>query len=76
MGSQVPKMTRKLDAERQALDFAGFAQEFLRRNPTYRSEYAAIMHSPETDRTTAALEAMARSWGLRFPLFPGPTAST
>ena len=64
-------MTRILDAERQALDFAGFAQEFLRRNPTYRSEYNAVMYGSEGDHTTTVQEAMARSWGLDFPMRPG-----
>lgn len=65
-------MPRKLDAERQALDFAGFAQEFLRRNPTYRSQYETMMRGPEGDRTTPERETMARYWGLDFPMCPGP----
>lgn len=65
-------MPRKLDAERQALDFAGFAQEFLRRNPIYRSEYAAVTRRPAGDRTASAQEAMARFWGLSFPMCAGP----
>ena len=65
-------MPRKLDLERQALDFAGFAQEFLRRNPIYRSEYMAVMRDPAGDRTTPAKETMARFWGLSFPMCAGP----
>ena len=65
-------MATKLDAERGALDFAGFAQEFLRRNPTYISAYEAIVRDPKGDRANAQQEAMAHYWGLSFPLCAGP----
>ena len=47
------------------LDFPGFAQEFLRRNPEYRRDYESVMSDPEGDPT--AREVMARRWGLCFP---------
>ena len=48
------------------LDFADFAQEFLRRNLTYREEYRALADSGELNTCAAAGTAMARSWGLHF----------
>jgi hypothetical protein len=47
------------------LDFPGFAQEFLRRNPEYRRDYESVMSDPEGNPT--AQEGMARRWGLCFP---------
>lgn len=47
------------------LDFPGFAQEFLRRNPEYRRDYESVMADPDGDPT--AQEVMARRWGLCFP---------
>jgi hypothetical protein len=65
-------MAKTLEAERYALDFAGFAQEFLRRNPTYRIAYEAVMRDSQIDRMTVAQETMAQLWGLRFPMCAGP----
>lgn len=65
-------MATTLDAERHALDFAGFAQEFLRRNPIYRAAYAAVMRGRSADVSMAAQEAMAHLWGLSFPLCAEP----
>lgn len=48
---------------RRNLDFAGFAQEFLRRNPAYRQDYQALAY----DLPISAQEVMARRWGLCFP---------
>ena len=45
-------------------DRADFAQEFLRRNPSYRRQYGAALGKP------AALGAVARHWGLVFRLRP------
>lgn len=56
-------MTERLDAERSNLDFAGFAQEFLRRSPAYRADYTAM-----AERSPMAQEIMARAWGLAFPM--------
>lgn len=55
-------------------DYADFAQEFLRRNPNYCREYHALMRRIAAGRIEGppALEAFARSWGLSFPLHPGP----
>ena len=52
---------------RHALDFPGFAQEFLRRNPSYRAEYRALM-SARRGRDLEREEEMAQRWGLSFSL--------
>ena len=44
-------------------DRADFAQEFLRRSPAYRSQYAAALCGP---RASGALRLLARHWGLVF----------
>jgi hypothetical protein len=55
---------RETDADRRAdLDFAGFAQEFLRRNPEYVRDYRIIQGAPPDGQ-----EVMARKWGLCFPV--------
>ncbi|WP_342251551.1 transcriptional regulator domain-containing protein [Sphingomonas sp. OTU376] len=51
---------------RGGLDIAGFAQEFLRRNPDYRREYAEL-HLDRVDPNGPDPEVMARRWGLIFP---------
>lgn len=63
-------MQRKKEphANRQRLDLAGFAQEFLRRNPRYRSDYRALAHISPRTSSAAEQERMARRWGLCFPL--------
>lgn len=53
------------------LDFAGFAQEFLRRNPAYRSDYRAMLRAIAGSARTVAPEVMARRWGLRFSMLAG-----
>lgn len=55
-------------ANRQRLDLAGFAQEFLRRNPRYRSDYRKIARCDASPRSIAEQESMAHRWGLSFPL--------
>lgn len=52
----------------QRLDFAGFAQEFLRRNLSYRAEYRQLMKCDTLDNDEGGQEVMARRWGLCFPL--------
>lgn len=52
---------------RATLDFPGFAQEFLRRNPDYRRAYECVMPLAARGDATAR-EVMARGWGLCFPL--------
>jgi hypothetical protein len=49
-------------------DRADFAQEFLRRNPAYRRQFAAARGGTRT--SAAALGRVARQWGLVFR--PGP----
>ena len=63
-------MPQKSDAEQrcQALDFAGYAQEFLRRNHDYQGQYHAISHLIADDPMSAEAKEMARTWGLMFPL--------
>jgi hypothetical protein len=44
-------------------DRADFAQEFLRRSPAYRTQYAAALAGA---RRPGALRLLARHWGLVF----------
>lgn len=61
-------------AEFAELDYADFAQEFLRRNPQYCAEYHDLVRriAVEDLHERAEMEVLARRWGLRFPLRPGP----
>ncbi|WP_260929124.1 DUF2285 domain-containing protein [Novosphingobium sp. 9] len=65
-------IAREIDNPFQALDAVGFAQEFLRRNPVYRAEYARL---PPASR----MQGKARSWpgdgAWRFPCDPDVSAS-
>lgn len=63
-------MARGSYGEGQAgdLDFAGFAQEFLRRNPVYFREYRAVMPATGAAKSSIKQEEMARRWGLTFSL--------
>ncbi|OUC56125.1 hypothetical protein CA262_15610 [Sphingobium sp. GW456-12-10-14-TSB1] len=61
MSGQTPS-----DGDRRLLDKPGFAQEFLRRNPRYRSDYQKVMRTRRS--STEEQEVMARRWGLAFPL--------
>lgn len=54
--------------QRDDLDFAGFAQEFLRRNAGYGDDFRKVMRTVEKGAPTDVLEVMARRWGLCFPL--------
>lgn len=54
------------DGDRRLLDRPGFAQEFLRRNPRYRSDYQNVMRARRG--SAEEQEVMARRWGLAFPL--------
>lgn len=60
--------TRPEQIARVTLDFPGFAQEFLRRNPLYRADYHKVM-SGNHARAEQEQEDMARRWGLSFSLF-------
>ena len=48
------------------LDFAGFAQEFLRRNPAYVYDYRKAERAAEEGGPHVEREVMARRWGLCF----------
>lgn len=50
------------------LDFSGFAQEFLRRNPAYRDDYRRISGEAGGPRSSSDKEIMALRWGLSFPV--------
>ena len=50
------------------LDLAELAQEFLRRNPTYREQYRALMTGNAKSETTE--QRFARAWGLEFRIRP------
>lgn len=52
----------------RALDYAEFAQEFLRRNPRYRCEFEVAMRAPPGPAGDRVREEMARPWGLAFPV--------
>lgn len=52
------------------LDFAGFAQEFLRRNPEYIAQYRQITGNAGTGTMDKTQEDMAQIWGLSFPVPP------
>jgi hypothetical protein len=56
------------------LDRAGFAAEFLRRNPVYRRDYLRVTRGVAADMVnqTPACLALARRWGLSFPVRPTP----
>ena len=49
-------------------DRTDFAQEFLRRNPAYRRQYAAARGGARA--SGAALGRLARHWGLVFRTGP------
>ncbi|WP_184064407.1 transcriptional regulator domain-containing protein [Sphingosinicella soli] len=53
------------------LERQGFAWEFLRRNPDYRSDYDRLRSAPAS-RPGASLphRSAALQWGLRFPARP------
>ncbi|MEJ6011131.1 transcriptional regulator domain-containing protein [Novosphingobium aquae] len=68
-------MSTGSEAEQQlsALDFTGFAQEFLRRNREYRAQYARISEAIARDPLSREAKEVARTWGLMFPM---PTRRT
>lgn len=51
------------------LDRSGFAVEFLRRNPTYKEDYRSTLEriASGLSQHGAAIESLARRWGLSFP---------
>lgn len=58
------------------LERQGFAWEFLRRNPDYRSDYDRVRSTP-TSRSSASLphRSVALQWGLRFRARSRPLCS-
>ncbi len=54
----------------EAHDYADFAQEFLRRNPDYTSDFERTEERVAEDPLHAQeeREGLARRWGLSFPL--------
>ena len=50
------------------LDFPGYAQEFLRRNPDYRRQYEQMTAGIDEGAPLVLQEVMARKWGLSFPM--------
>jgi hypothetical protein len=48
------------------LDRAGFAWEFLRRNPAYREEYDRLDEDPE--ESASSPKTVGGNWGLSFRL--------
>lgn len=51
---------------RRALDFTGFAQEFLRRNPDHAADYERLHRDRPAQGSTIEKETMAQRWGLSF----------
>ena len=51
-------------------DFADCAQEFVRRSPDYRQDYAQTHQRirAQTSDPVPVLEGLARRWGMIFPL--------
>jgi hypothetical protein len=61
---------RSADSYSEALNYdaAAFAWEYLRRNPEYRSDYAALVGS--ISLATRDTLAMRRRWGVCFRAGP------
>jgi hypothetical protein len=57
----------------KGLERPGFAAEFLRRNPAYRTDYARTLCrvAAGTVSEDRALADLARRWGLSFPFRSG-----
>lgn len=56
-------------------DFLDFAQEFLRRNVSYQTEFVRLSKGLPPRFESAEFRKMARSWGLEFRVSTG-TPST
>lgn len=56
-------------------DFADFAQEFLRRNPDYQSDYEEAGRGPPKGDKTNDPDMIAKKWGLVFRRRSHPRAS-
>ncbi|MEH3117248.1 MAG: DUF6499 domain-containing protein [Methylorubrum populi] len=57
-------------AHARNISTAGFAWEFLRRDPDYRRDFRHVKASPRGAVEVQA--AFTDRWGLRFPSGPGP----
>lgn len=57
-------------------DNADFAQEFLRRNRTYRRDYQEVRDRIESQEYDAKreMESLAKRWGMIFPFNPNATS--
>lgn len=51
-------------------DFSDFAQEFLRRNPAYRLQFAEVARFGSGLMQSPAHRRLAHPWGLEFPCRP------
>ena len=60
---RIPEWQRRFDG----FDFSDFAQEFLRRNPDYRAQFARFRRAGDGKTQALASRRSARSWGLEFP---------
>ena len=65
-------MTRPTEGQMHfdRFDFSDFAQEFLRRNPDYRAQFARYRGAGDGKTQALARRRCARSWGLEFPRGP------
>ncbi len=52
----------------EPLDFADYAQEFLRRNSEYRRQFARLATMRNSAERMAAARRIGRRWGLVFPV--------
>lgn len=60
-------------SEAFALDFPDYAQEFLRRNPEYCTQFSKMQSKGMGEGPlSSAQQRMAKPWGLVFPVRPLP----
>ncbi|WP_084439287.1 transcriptional regulator domain-containing protein [Sphingobium sp. TCM1] len=73
MSTPHSRSQRRGGSRPDAIGRADIAAEFLRRNPTYRTEHAQMLRRIEAGSVTedAAKAAFARRWGLSFRLPTG-----
>ncbi len=63
--------SQAIAGETANLDYADFAQEFLRRNEHYKTDYHAMVRSTQAGaREESACAELAQRWGLVFPFQP------
>lgn len=60
---RIPEWQSRFDG----FDFSDFAQEFLRRNPDYRTQFDHFGRGHTGTTQSLAARRSARSWGLEFP---------